>query len=217
MATTTTPKKVVFDPENICPVCLKKLVTIVGGKKVTARRRDLTFYKPLLSDLKELFPEIVFGSRKAFICEECFNKLQKFLRVKGKLKSVETEYEQEKNTFISLYSKNALPLRQKRILSTPQRPRHQPKQLRGDPSKSPSKIPVFILPKPGLGKENIPLSETKAAVFHRSFQKDVQLSASKIPVPYQAMAKEKMQVCIKACTDYSTIFHSLFWVEFMPS
>ena len=80
----------------LCLVCLKNLVTIVSGKKVTSRRCDLNSYKSHLSKLNELFPEIVCQSRKIFICEQCFNKFQKYLRAQGKLNSAKAEFEHEK-------------------------------------------------------------------------------------------------------------------------
>ena len=92
MANLTTPKKVVLDQENTCLVCLKNLVTTVSGKKVFSRRCDLNSYKSHLSELKELFPEIVCQSREIFICEECFNKFQKYRRAQDKLNSAKAEF-----------------------------------------------------------------------------------------------------------------------------
>ena len=146
-----------------------------------------------MSELKELFPEIVCRSRKIFICEECFNKFQKYLRAQGKLNSAKAEFEHEKNAFVSLHSTHTL--RQKRTLGTPQRPRNPPKQFVCD-QRSPSKIPVLILPQHGPGKENVPHPETKLAAFRQSFQKDGHSSPSKIPVPSQTKITEKKQVYI---------------------
>lgn len=134
----------------------------------------------------DFFPEIEGGNSKAFICQDCLNKFEKVLRIKNRLKTLEAEYKQEKDSFISVYSEKNI--RQKRVLNTPQRPRLAPKQIRY--GKSPSKIPVFILPRQGIGKENAPITE--AAVF----QKRSHVSPSKIPVASPSNQKWKMQVII---------------------
>lgn len=188
MAFATTPKKVALDPGQNCQVCFRDLIIVRGGRQVTIKRRDLTSKesKPILSELKDFFPDIECGTAKAFICQDCLNKFEKVLRIRNRLKTLEAEYKHEKDSFISVYSKTNF--RQKRVLNTHQRPRLAPKQIRY--GKSPSKIPVFILPRQGIGKENAPLTE--AAIF----QKRSQVSPSKIPVASPSDQKRNMQVII---------------------
>lgn len=57
MAFASTPKKVALDTGQNCQVCFRDLIIVVGGRKMTIKRRDLTSKesKPILSELKDFF------------------------------------------------------------------------------------------------------------------------------------------------------------------
>ena len=112
-------------------------------------------------------------------------KLNKVIRQKIKLKATESEYEKEKSNLISVYSS----VRKKRVLLTPQRPRLAPKQLCYEKQKSPSKIPVLILPTEEIENVYRTIKSVVPKPDHLS-------SPSRIPVPSKKTEGQKSKVSI---------------------